>query len=116
MRRATKPREFLKPPKVSSTFVRLTRFRGQRQAIELAESIAERQHFEMTFRRGDIQLLNNYVCLHTRNAYVDWPDPERKRRLWRLWLSDPELRPATAYVRQWDAGVVLRATEDRIVL
>ena len=42
--------------------------------------------------------------------------PERKRRLWRLWLSDPELRPATAYVRQWDAGVVLRATEDRIVL
>ena len=90
--------------------------REQRQAIELAEWIAERQHFEMTFRRGDIQLLNNYVCLHTRNAYVDWPDPERKRRLWRLWLSDPELRPATAYVRQWDAGVVLRATEDRIVL
>jgi Taurine catabolism dioxygenase TauD, TfdA family len=88
----------------------------QRQAIELAESIAERQHFEMTFRQGDIQLLNNFVCLHTRNAYVDWPEPDRKRLLWRLWISDPDLRPPTAYVKQWDAGVVVDGARHRIVL
>lgn len=85
-------------------------------AIGLAESLAEEQHYAMTLQQGDIQLLNNFVCLHTRTAYADWPEPERKRLLWRLWLSAPDLRPATAYVEQWDAGVNLERTRNRIVL
>ncbi|WP_158215361.1 TauD/TfdA family dioxygenase [Candidimonas nitroreducens] len=90
--------------------------RQQRSAIGLAEDIAEELHYEMELLRGDMQFLNNYVVLHTRTAYQDWPEPERKRLLWRLWLSAPDLRPATAYVKQWDAGIVLGSTQERILL
>ena len=88
----------------------------QREAIALAEQIAEEQHFGMQLQQGDIQLLNNYVVLHTRSAYQDWPEPEKKRLLYRLWLSAPELRPATDYVKEWDEGIVLHKTNERIVL
>lgn len=88
----------------------------QRAAIDLFREIAEEQHHAMELKRGDIQFLNNYVALHTRTAYVDWPEPARKRLLWRLWLSTPDLRPPTAYVQQWDAGVVLSHTRARILL
>ncbi len=88
----------------------------QRDAISLAEQIAEEQHYAMQLQQGDIQLVNNYVALHTRTAYQDWPDPERKRLLYRLWLSCPQLRPATDYVKEWDAGILLNKTNERIVL
>jgi hypothetical protein len=88
----------------------------QRQAIALAEAIAEQQHHAMQLKQGDIQLLNNYVALHTRTAYTDWQQPQRKRLLYRLWLSAPGIRPATDYVREWDAGIVLNKTKERIVL
>jgi hypothetical protein len=89
---------------------------AQREAIARAEQIAEEQHYEMQLQRGDIQLLNNYVALHTRTAYTDWLEPTRKRLLYRLWVSAPELRPATAYVKEWDAGILLNKTNERIVL
>jgi hypothetical protein len=40
----------------------------------------------MDFQPGDIQWLKNSVVLHKRTEYVDWPEPERKRHLLRLWL------------------------------
>lgn len=89
---------------------------AQRRAIALAEQIAEEQHFGMQLQQGDIQLLNNYVALHTRSAYQDWPEPGRRRLLYRLWLNAPGLRPATDYVKEWDAGIVLNKTRERIVL
>jgi hypothetical protein len=42
---------------------------------------------EMDFRPGDIQWLLNYTALHSRTAYVDFKQPEKKRHLLRLWLS-----------------------------
>ena len=45
---------------------------------------------EMEFRPGDIQWVNNLVTLHTRTAYVDWPQPDRRRHLYRLWLCVPD--------------------------
>lgn len=89
---------------------------AQRQALALTEAIADELHFGMELRRGDIQFLNNFVTLHTRSAYEDWPEPGRKRLLWRLWLSAPDIRPPTDYVRQWDSGVTVAATRERIVL
>ncbi len=89
---------------------------AQRQAISLAEEIAEELHYEMELKQGDMQFLNNFVALHTRTEYQDWPQPERKRLLWRLWLRAPDLRPETAYVKQWDAGVMLNTTKARIVI
>lgn len=41
----------------------------------------------MDFRPGDVQFVCNYSTLHSRTAYEDWPEPERKRHLLRLWIS-----------------------------
>ena len=60
--------------------------------MELIETIANDPEFyvEMDFRPGDLQLLNNSVILHSREAYDDYDEPERKRHLLRLWLSAHE--------------------------
>jgi len=88
----------------------------QRKGIELVKSISEKLHYAMPFQPGDIQLLNNAVVFHSRTEYEDWPDPAKKRLLYRLWLIEPDIRPLTPYVMQWKAGVKLRNTKERIVL
>ena len=47
----------------------------------------------MDFRPGDIQWLSNYAALHSRTAFSDWPEPQRRRHLLRLWLSSKTDRP-----------------------
>jgi hypothetical protein len=44
-------------------------------------------HLSMAFQPGDIQVLCNHWTVHSRTAYVDWPEPERRRHLLRLWLA-----------------------------
>jgi len=58
-------------------------------AMELVEEIANDPAFyvEMDFRPGDVQLLNNSVILHAREAYQDDPEPSQRRHLLRLWLA-----------------------------
>ncbi len=51
--------------------------------------------FDMDFKVGDIQLLNNHTTLHARTDFEDFDEPERKRRLLRLWLNLPNGRPLT---------------------
>ncbi len=48
---------------------------------------------DMTFMPGDIQFLHNHTIVHARTGYEDWPEPERKRHLLRLWLAPPDARP-----------------------
>lgn len=48
---------------------------------------------EMDFRPGDIQWLSNYAALHARTSFSDWPEPQRRRHLLRLWLSSKTDRP-----------------------
>lgn len=55
--------------------------------VDLAH--ADEFRLDMAFEPGDIQLLNNYTVLHWRTGYQDWPEPERKRRLYRLWINRP---------------------------
>jgi hypothetical protein len=88
----------------------------QREGIVFAEEMCEALFCPMDFKRGDIQFLNNSVVLHTRTAFEDWPEPERKRRLLRLWLAAPDMRPPTPYIQQWRNGVRVASTVDRIVL
>ncbi|MCY4394274.1 MAG: TauD/TfdA family dioxygenase [Rhodospirillaceae bacterium] len=88
----------------------------QNEAIDFVWSLAEEHHAAMQFERGDIQFLNNYTALHTRTAFEDWPEPERKRVLWRLWLRIPDFRPATPYSAQWAGGVSLSETRQQIRL
>lgn len=49
--------------------------------------------FTMELERGDLQLLNNYVTLHSRTPFEDFDDADQKRHLLRLWLSIPSSQP-----------------------
>lgn len=42
---------------------------------------------EMDLLPGDMQFLCNYTTLHSRTAYEDWPQLDRRRYLLRLWLD-----------------------------
>ena len=88
----------------------------QQEAIDLMSEIAEELHGEMQLERGDIQFANNYTVLHTRTGFEDWSEPERRRTLWRLWLSVPDFLPGTPYSEQWRNGVNLNHKKNRIVL
>lgn len=62
---------------------------AQVEAMDLVDSLAasDALRLDMDFRPGDMQFLHNHQILHARSAYVDWPEPERRRHLLRLWLS-----------------------------
>jgi hypothetical protein len=66
---------------------------AQKEAVEVYRATVEECALDIDFRPGDIQFLNNFVMLHTRREYEDWPEPARKRHLLRLWLYDPHGRP-----------------------
>ena len=67
----------------------------QNEALELFDGVANREalHLTMMFEPGDLQLLNNHVCVHARTEFEDWPEEDRRRHLLRLWLSVPNSRP-----------------------
>jgi hypothetical protein len=67
----------------------------QVDALDLFDNLANDPalHFRMEFQAGDIQLVHNHTLLHDRTAFVDWPEPERKRHLLRLWLAPENARP-----------------------
>ena len=89
---------------------------AQQEAIELVKAISEELHFGMQLEPGDIQLLNNLVVFHSRTEYEDWPEPDRKRLLWRLWLNSEDVRPSTPFIARWQAGVKPSSAAARIVL
>ncbi len=62
---------------------------AQLEAMDLVDSLAASPELrlDMDFRPGDLQFLHNHQILHARSAYEDWPEPERRRHLLRLWLS-----------------------------
>jgi len=50
-------------------------------------------NLQMEFRVGDMQFLHNHQILHSRTDFEDWPEPERRRHLLRLWLAPKIARP-----------------------
>ena len=65
----------------------------QQEALDLYAALSNELALDMSFEPGDIQLLNNHVTYHARTNFEDYPEPERKRLLLRLWLSVPGSRP-----------------------
>ena len=69
----------------------------QREALQAVQEIANRPELMLTmdFREGDIQLINNHILLHAREAYEDYPEPGRERHLLRMWIAvdDEHRRP-----------------------
>jgi len=87
-----------------TTYVRSTMKKAQRfedvprltpqieEACDMLDSLAESPefHLDMEFRTGDMQFLNNHWIMHSRTAFEDFPEPERRRHLFRLWLACPD--------------------------
>ena len=65
---------------------------AQWQALDLLASLAEELSFRMSMAPGEIQLLNNHVVYHARDAYEDDAEAGLVRRLMRLWLAMPDSR------------------------
>ncbi len=57
-------------------------------------------HFAMRLQPGDMQFVYNHSQLHDRTEFVDWPEPDERRHLLRLWLSIDGDRPLPEYFKQ----------------
>ena len=66
----------------------------QIEALDLLDELANdpKLNLMMELQPGDIQLVHNHTILHDRTAFDDYPEPERKRHLLRLWLAPPGAR------------------------
>jgi alpha-ketoglutarate-dependent taurine dioxygenase len=75
----------------------------ERAALDLFDELAQDPeiHLDMDLQVGDIQFCNNYVMLHSRTSFEDYPEVERRRHMIRLWLTMDERRPlAEGFPRQ----------------
>lgn len=65
------------------------------EALDMFDALASdpELHFGMQLQPGDMQFVYNHAQLHDRTAFVDWPEPDKKRHLLRLWLSVAGDRP-----------------------
>ena len=66
----------------------------QIEALDLLDQFANdpKLNLMMELEPGDIQLVHNHTILHDRTAFEDFPEPERKRHLLRLWLAPAKAR------------------------
>lgn len=66
----------------------------QIEALDLFDELANdpKLNLMMELHPGDIQFVHNHTILHDRTAFEDYPEPERKRHLLRLWLAPPGAR------------------------
>lgn len=61
---------------------------AQAEALDTLHFLGERFHVPTTFRKGDMQYVNNLAVFHARDGFKD--TLEKQRHLVRLWLKDPE--------------------------
>lgn len=68
---------------------------NQLAALDMVEKLAEDPQFHINaiLQPGDIQFVNNHVLLHSRGAYTDHDESEKKRHLLRFWLASHRPRP-----------------------
>jgi hypothetical protein len=82
---------------------------AQKEAVQVYRATVDECAQDIDFHPGDVQFLNNFVMLHTRREYQDWPEPSRKRHLLRLWLNDAHGRPVPRAEREGrSSGVQLK--------
>ncbi|MGE0800105.1 MAG: TauD/TfdA family dioxygenase [Lautropia sp.] len=65
-----------------------------RAAMDLFDAIAADPANRLAFflERGEMIVINNYTVMHARTRFVNYPEPERRRQLVRLWLDDAGFR------------------------
>jgi alpha-ketoglutarate-dependent taurine dioxygenase len=62
---------------------------AQRRALNVLDQVLNRPELRVEFdlKPGDMYFINNRWTLHNRTAFEDFPEPERRRHLVRLWLQ-----------------------------
>src|SRR5262249_8312197 len=67
----------------------------QIQAMDLLDELANDPALNLTMELnpGDMQSAPNHTILHEPTAFEDFPEPERKPPLLRLWIAPPSARP-----------------------
>lgn len=62
----------------------------ERAALDFVDEVIARPETQvsMGLRRGDLQIVNNFLVLHSRTEYSDAAD--RQRRLVRIWIDNPD--------------------------
>jgi hypothetical protein len=103
---------FAEAPRLSEEdFAALDRFDALAEDAEL--------RLDMAFQPGDMQFVHNHTVLHDRTAFEDWPEPERKRHLLRLWLAAAGARELSpVYVERYGSveignrgGIICKGTQ-----
>lgn len=66
----------------------------QKEALDYLEEVCADPslHYEFRQEPGDLLFVNNFVNFHSRTEFEDHDDPEKKRLLFRIWLSMPNSR------------------------
>lgn len=95
------------------------------EALKVFDEMSQRPgiYLDMNIERGDIQFLNNRTTVHGRTDYEDWPDPDLRRLMFRVWIMCPQWpQPETSINRHLfgktdraDGGVGRRAGHEAIV-
>ncbi len=99
---------------VRSAMLKAQRFEGVPRmtpeltaACDALDALAEDPaiHLDMDFRPGDMQFVCNHSIMHSRTAYEDFAEPEKRRHLFRLWLACPD-GPAlpAVYTAAWQGS------------
>jgi hypothetical protein len=79
----------------------------QKEAIKTFETLADELALDIDLERGDITYVMCHVTQHSRTDFEDWPEPERKRHLLRMWLNTGGERPLDPDVAREIEGVVV---------
>jgi hypothetical protein len=59
-------------------------------------AIAPENRLAFFLERGDMLVVNNYTVMHARTSFTNFPEPERKRHLVRLWMDQAGFRNVPA--------------------
>ncbi len=78
---------------------------AQNEAMDLYKALADELAFDVMFQLGDMLFMLQHVTLHSRTAFEDWPEPERKRHILRLWLTTHGARPLPEEFAQQMVGI-----------
>jgi hypothetical protein len=64
------------------------------EALNMFDAVAADPENRLAFplNRGEMVVINNYAVMHARSSFTNFPEPERKRLLVRLWLDADNFR------------------------
>lgn len=71
---------------------------AEMEALDMIDALACEPAINLgiEFLPGDMQFVHNHTVMHSRTDFEDWPEPERRRHLMRLWLAPRGARPLPA--------------------